>query len=65
MAVSAAHMKATAKYKKAHIRRLSFEVQNEYFDEVLKPAIDETGMSINGFIKEAIKEYIENHLLDV
>lgn len=53
-----AHSKATAKYKKTHIKRIAFEVQNEYWNEVLMPAIEKSGLSINGFIKEAVKEYI-------
>lgn len=60
-----AQMRATAKYKRTHLKRISFEVQNEYWNDVLSKAVKESGLSLNGFIKEAVKEYIEKHLLDV
>lgn len=60
MAVTQAEMRATAKYKKAHMHRISFEVQNKYWDEELGPAIRESGMSTNGFIKKCIEYYLEN-----
>lgn len=57
-----AEMRATARYKKANIRRISFEVQNTYWDEVLKPAIVSTGMSTNGFIKMCIEKYLREEM---
>lgn len=50
---------AIAKYKKTHLHRIGLDVQNEYFDKVLKPAVDKTGETVNGFIKKAIQERIE------
>ena len=55
-----AEMRATAKYKKANMHRISFEVQNKYWDEELWPAIEESGMSVNGFIKMCIAHELEN-----
>ena len=60
MAVSKADMMATARYKKKHVHRISFEVQNKYWDEELQPAIEESGLSTNGFIKMCIEEYLKN-----
>lgn len=51
--------KAVDKYKKSHIRRIGLDVQISYFDEVLKPAVDKTGETVNGFIKKAVQERIE------
>lgn len=55
-----AEMRATAKYKKANMHRISFEVQNKYWNEELWPAIEASGMSTNGFIKKCIAYYLEN-----
>ena len=57
-----AEMKATAKYKKTHLKRISFEVQKEYFANVMSPAIERSGESINGYIKKAIQERIDREV---
>lgn len=54
-----AQLRASAKYKKAHIKRVALEMQIEYFENVLKPASEEAGETVNGYIKKAIAEKIE------
>lgn len=60
MAVTEAQMRASAKYKKEKVKRVALEIQNAYWDETLKPAIEASGMSTNGFIKKCIAYYLEN-----
>lgn len=55
--------RASVKYRKSHIRRIGLDVQNEYFETVLKPAVDKTGETVNGFIKKAIQQRIEREEL--
>ena len=57
-----AQLKASAKYKKAHIKRVALEMKNEYFNEVLKPAADKAGEPVNTYIKKAIADRIEREI---
>lgn len=59
MKTSEAQKKATIKYAKQNLKRIPFDVQKEYYDSVLKPYAESVGMTINGFIKQAIAEKIE------
>lgn len=52
-------VRATEKYKKAHIKRVALEMQKEYFENVLKPEVERSGDTVNGWIKKAIAEKIE------
>ena len=45
-------------YKRLHVKRIGFEMQNKDFEE-LKAHVDETGETVNGFIKRAISETME------
>lgn len=45
-------------YQKEHIKRISFNVQQTYFNEVLKPTCDKLGLPVNTFIKQAIEHEI-------
>ena len=47
------------KYQREHMRRIPLDVRNEYYYEVLKPAVERSGESMNGFIKKAIQEKLE------
>ena len=57
---SVSQLRASEKYKKAHIKRIAFEVQKEYFENVIKPEAEKRGETVNGFIKKAIEERIGN-----
>ena len=59
MPVSDAQKKAAAKYQKTHIKRIPLDVQIEYYENILKPAAERAGSSVNGYIKAAIDEKIE------
>ena len=52
--------RATSKYKKTHIKRVALEMQKAYFEEVLKPAADAAGETVNGYIKKAIARRIDH-----
>lgn len=43
-------------YAKTKLKRIPLDVQKKYYDNVLKPLVTSTGMSMNTFIKEAISE---------
>ena len=45
-------------YKKEKLKRVPFDVQKEYYEEVLKPIADSVGEPVNTFIKKAIEERI-------
>lgn len=46
-------------YKKEHYKRVPFEISKDYYTDVLFPAAQRKGMSVNSFIKEAIAEKVE------
>ena len=56
--ISEAKKKADAKYRKSHIRRVALDMQKTYFEDVLKPAANNAGETVNGYIKKAIAERI-------
>lgn len=58
MTASQAQIRATAKYKKEHYSRIPLEVTKEYHEK-LKEIAKSEGVSVNGFIKEAIDEKID------
>lgn len=59
MKTSEAQKKATIKYAKQNLKRIPFDVQKDYYDNVLKPAADSAGIGVNTYIKNAIAEKIE------
>jgi len=59
MPASKAQIKATTKYKEKAYSRIPLDVKKEYH-EYLKGVAKEHGMSVNGFIKEAIDEKCAN-----
>lgn len=56
-------LRATTKYKKAHIKRVALEMQKDYFENVLKPAAEAAGETVNGYIKKAIARRIEDDVI--
>ena len=63
MSVSEAQKRAAIKYQRENIKRIPFDVQKNYYTEVLKPAADAAGMKMNEFIKTAINEKIDRDRL--
>lgn len=57
--ISEAQVRATTKYKKTHLKRVPFEMKKDFYEEVLKPAVEKSGQSTNGYIKEAILRRIK------
>lgn len=51
------------RYKEKAIKRVPLDMQKEYFETVLKPAAEKSGMPVNTFIKQAITEKIERDKL--
>ena len=48
------------KYAKDKLKRIPLDVQQEYYNTVLKPAADLVGEKINTFIKKAIEQRINS-----
>ena len=46
------------KYKRENLKRVPLEVRKDFYESV-KAAADTCSMSVNGFIKSAIKEKME------
>lgn len=57
MPTTKASQKAVNKYKDANYKRIPLDVRKEQA-EAIKEAADTLGMSVNGFIKEAISYYM-------
>lgn len=50
--------KASVKYRASHIKRIPLDVQvSEY--EMIKAAATASGLSVNGFIKQAIRQAMD------
>lgn len=57
MAYSEAQRKATDKYKAANYKRIPLDVPIKEYDAI-KEAATAAGVSVNGIIREAVKEKI-------
>lgn len=55
---SEAQKKAVAKYQKKAYDDIRLRLPKGYKDDILKPAADRAGESVNSFIKKAIEERI-------
>ena len=51
--------KSSMAYAKKNIKRVPLDMQQDYYNDVLIPAVEKSGLSVNGFIKAAIAEKIE------
>lgn len=58
MAISESQSKASIKYAKEKLKRIPLDVKKEEY-EVIKNNAESNGMSVRGFIIEAIEEKIE------
>lgn len=57
---SDARIRASMKWQAANYKRVPLDVAKSYYADVLKPAADAAGESVNGYIKEAIRRRIES-----
>ena len=46
-------------FKRENLKRIGFEVKKDYYENILKPAADAAGESMNAFIKNAVQQRIE------
>ena len=51
-------------YAKEKIKRISLNVQNDYYEGVLKPYCDAKGYKVNTLIKRALTEYMRKYPVD-
>lgn len=56
---SDAQKRATAKYKEKAYKRVPFDVPIAFYNDMIKPAVDQAGTSMNKFLKEAVVEKVE------
>ena len=56
---TAAHMKSTIKYAKNNLKRVPLDLQKEYYENILVPVCERSGVPVNTFIKQAIQEKID------
>lgn len=56
--VSKAQIKAVQKYEKKAYDKILVRLPKGYLEEVLKPAADRAGESVNGYVKSAIDQRI-------
>lgn len=59
MSITESMKQADYKYKKAHIKRIPLDVPIEFYNEI-KTYCEDNGYSVNGFIKSAIQEKLNN-----
>lgn len=59
MSVTDSMKQADYKYKKTHIKRIPLDVPIEFYNQI-KVYCNDNGYSVNGFIKSAIQEKLNN-----
>ena len=59
MAYNESRKKASIEYSKRSLKRIPLDVQKEKYDEI-KAAADKAGETVNGYIKKAIEQRMEN-----
>ena len=59
MAYNESRKKASIEYAKRSLKRITLDVQKEKYDEI-KAAADKAGETVNGYIKKAIEQRMEN-----
>ena len=60
MAYTESGKEARYRYEKSKLKRIPLDVQQSFYEEVLKPAADAAGEKINTYIKNAILQRIES-----
>lgn len=48
-----AQRRTTKKYHKEHLKRIPLSVQKDYYNEILLPAVKQSGETVSGYIKKA------------
>ena len=59
MASTEAQKRASIKWQKENMHRIPLDVKNDYYENILKPAVKATGMTMGAFIKGAIQEKLD------
>lgn len=59
MTYSESQKKATLKYQKSHYKRIPLDVTHEKYEEI-KVSAQESGETVNGYIKTAIDQRLYN-----
>ena len=64
MTYNEASKRATIKYQKEHLKRIPLSVPKDYYENRLKPAAENAGESVNGYIKKSIDMRINSEAQD-
>lgn len=56
--ITEARKQSMYRYAERHLKRVPLDLRKDYYEEVLKPAAEAAGESVNGYIKKAIDERI-------
>lgn len=59
MPISEKRKESMYKYAKNNLKRIPLDVQQDYYNDKLKPAADAVNEPINTYIKKAIQQRIE------
>lgn len=59
MPTTEAQKKAHYKYAKRNLKRIPLDVQQDYYNDYLKPAADAVSEPINTYIKKAVQQRID------
>ena len=54
-----ANVKHVTKYVKEHYKRVEVTFSKDYYDQVLKPVCDDSGLSVATFIKKAVADAVD------
>ena len=64
MTYNAKYNEQNYKYRTAKFKRVGIDFDKTYYDEVLKPAADNSGLPVGTYIKHAVDEKIERDSKD-
>lgn len=59
MAYNAKYNEKNYEYRKAKMKRVGLDFPNDYYNDILLPEVERSGLTVSGFIKNAITEKIE------
>lgn len=59
MAYNPKYNEQSYEYRKTHLKRVGLDFPLQYYEKVLMPIVERSGMTLSGYIKEAITEKMD------
>ena len=59
MAYNPKYLEKTYQYRKEHLKRVGLDFNITYYNDVLMPEVKKSGLTISGYIKQAIEEKMD------